>query len=324
MSRARAHRVAVLVFDHVSVFETAVPCEVWGMDRRDAGVPPSEVRVCAEAPGPLRTSMGFTITCPHGLEALRWADTIVVPGAPKPVGRVHASEEVLDALRRARRRGARIASLCSGSYVLAEAGLLDGRRATTHWLYAEEFRSRFPLVELDPAVLYVGGDGLYTSAGTAAGIDLCLHLVRQDHGAEVANVVARRMVVPPHREGGQAQYVQAPLVHVTGDDPLSAAMTWATGHLDRELSVQVLARRAFMAPRTFARRFRAATGVTPLQWVLQQRVLLAQRLLETSDLPVDLIARQAGFGSGASLRQHFARQVGTSPQTYRRRFRLAG
>ena len=166
-------------------------------------------------------------------------------------------------------------------------------------MYTDAFRARFPLVELDPSVLYVGGDGIYTSAGTAAGIDLCLHLVRLDHGAEVANIVARRMVVPPHREGGQAQYVDAPVAELGREDPLAAVVTWAMGHLDRDLSVNDLARRAFMAPRTFARRFRASTGSTPLQWLLHQRVALAQRLLETTDLPIDAVARQAGFGSSA-------------------------
>jgi transcriptional regulator GlxA family with amidase domain len=191
-------------------------------------------------------------------------------------------------------------------------------------MYADIFRARFPRVELDPSVLYVGGDGIYTSAGTAAGIDLCLHLVRLDHGAEVANIIARRMVVPPHREGGQAQYVDAPVAELGREDPLAAVVTWAMFHLDRDLSVNDLARRAFMAPRTFARRFRASTGSTPLQWLLHQRVALAQRLLETTDLPVDAVARQAGFGSAPSLRQHFGRVVGTSPQAYRSRFRRAG
>ena len=320
---ARPHRVAVLVFEHPSLFEMAVPCEVWGIDRTAVGVPPSEVRVCTTDPSPLHTDVGYTVTAPHGLEALRWADTVVVPAAPKPSGQREAPEVALAALRAAHRRGARIASLCSGAFTLAEAGLLDGRRATTHWMYTDAFRARFPLVELDPSVLYVGGDGIYTSAGTAAGIDLCLHLIRLDHGAEVANIVARRMVVPPHREGGQAQYVDAPVAELGREDPLAAVVTWAMVHLDRDLSVNDLARRAFMAPRTFARRFRASTGSTPLQWLLHQRVALAQRLLETTDLPVDAVARQAGFGSTPSLRQHFGRVVGTSPQAYRSRFRRA-
>jgi transcriptional regulator GlxA family with amidase domain len=312
------------VFDHLAPFEVAVPCEVWGVDRTASGVPAAEVRVCTGDAPPLRTDLGFTLSPEHGLEALRWADTIVVPAAPKPLGERETAAEVLAALRRAHRRGARIASLCSGAFVLAEAGLLDGRRATTHWMFAELFRARFPRVELDPSVLYVGADGVFTSAGTAAGIDLCLHLVKLDHGAHVANAVARRMIVPPHRDGGQAQFIDAPMPAVPVDDPLGAVVAWAIAHLDRELTIHDLARRAFIAPRTFARRFRATMGVTPLQWLLQQRVALAQQLLETTDLPVELVAQQAGFGSTPSLRQHFGRIVGTSPQAYRRRFQRAG
>jgi transcriptional regulator GlxA family with amidase domain len=316
--------VAVLVFDHVAPFELAVPCEVWGLDRTDAGIPAAEVRVCTADPPPLRSDLGFTLTPDHGLEALRWADTVIVPAAPKPLELRATSPEVLEALRRAHRRGARIASLCSGAFVLGEAGLLDGRRATTHWMFAELFRTRFPLVELDPSVLYVGADGVFTSAGTAAGIDLCLHLVKLDHGAHVANTVARRMIVSPHRDGGQAQFIDAPVPEAPAGDPLAAVVAWTVAHLDRELTINDLSRRAFMAPRTFARRFRATMGVTPLQWLLQQRVALAQRLLETTDLPVELVAQQAGFGSTPSLRQHFGRIVGTSPQAYRQRFRRAG
>ena len=323
-ARHRPHRVAVLVFDHVPAFELAVPCEVWGIDRAAMGVPRAEVRVCTGDPTPLQTDFGFTVSPNHGLEALQWADTIVVPGSPRPLEENRPAADVIGALQRARGRGARIASLCSGAFTLAAAGLLDGRRATTHWMHGELFRERFPTVTLDPSVLYVGDDGIYTSAGTAAGIDLCLHLVRVDHGAEVANTVARRMVVPPHREGGQAQYVETPLPEIGREDPLASVVAWAMAHLDRELSVNDLARRAFMAPRTFARRFRSTMGSTPLQWLLHQRVALAQRLLETTDLPVDLVARRAGFGSAPSLRQHFGRLVGTSPQAYRRRFRRAG
>jgi transcriptional regulator GlxA family with amidase domain len=324
---SRSHRVAVLVFDHLSPFEVSVPCEVWGLDRTDSGVPAAEVRVCTSDRPPLRTDVGFTLSPDHGLEALRWADTVVVPAAPKPLATGDTpgtAPDVLEALLQAHRRGARVASLCSGAFVLAEAGLLDGRRATTHWMFAGLFRARFPLVELDPSVLYVGGDGVFTSAGTAAGIDLCLHLVKLDHGAHVANTVARRMVVPPHRDGGQAQFIDAPMPAVPVGDPLAAVVAWAVAHLDRELTIDNLSRRAFMAPRTFARRFRATMGVTPLQWLLQQRVALAQRLLETTDLPVELVARRAGFGSTPSLRQHFGRIVGTSPQAYRRRFQRAG
>jgi transcriptional regulator GlxA family with amidase domain len=324
MTSRRSMRVAVLVFDGLAPFEMAVPCEVWGIDRTAMGVPRSELRVGAPSPGLVSSQAGFSMVLDHGLEVLRWADTIVVPAAPKPLESASAPHAVLAGLRAARARGARIASLCSGAFVLAEAGLLEGRRATTHWMFADLMRTRFPGVEVDPSVLYVGGDGVFTSAGTAAAIDLCLHLVRLDHGAEVANIVARRMVVPPHRDGGQAQYVEAPVPRPSLDDPFAAVLTWALAHLDRDLSVPVLARRAFMAPRTFARRFRAATGSTPLQWLLQQRVALAQRLLETTDLPVEIVAARSGLGSAPNLRQHFSRVVGTSPAAYRRRFRRAG
>ena len=323
MSAQRAHRVAVLVFDDASVFEMAVPCEVWGVDRAAMGVPASEVRVCSVDPSPLTTSMGFTVSTSHGAEALRWADTIVLPSCPKPVGHGDVPDEVIRALRRAHARGARLASVCSGSFVLAATGLLDGCRATTHWMWADEFRHLYPTVDLDPSVLYVGDGQVFTSAGTAAGIDLCLHLARLDWGAEVANTIARRMVVPPHRDGGQAQFVLAPVPVEERDSDLTATLDWAAAHLDRELSIDELARRAAMSPRTFARRFKQAAGTTPLQWVLHQRVGLAQRLLEMTDLPVELVAERCGFGSGATLRQHFGRIVGTSPLAYRQAFSRA-
>ncbi len=218
-----------------------------------------------------------------------------------------------------------LASVCTGAYVIAATGLLDGRRATTHWMWAAEFAARYPEVDVDPSVLYVADPeaGLFTSAGTAAGIDMCLHMVRLDHGAEVANTVARRMVVPPHRDGGQAQFVLAPVPAESSDDDLRATLEWASANLDRELSVDELARRAAMTPRTFARRFKQATGTTPLQWVLHQRVVGAQEALETTDLPIEMIALRCGFGSAAGLRQHFGRVVGTNPVAYRATFRRA-
>jgi transcriptional regulator GlxA family with amidase domain len=300
-----------------------VACEVFGIDRSAMGVPSYDVRVCTYDEPPLTTNgAGFTIDTPHGLEALAWADTIIVPGWPSP--KKEPPPEVCEALRRAHRRGARFASLCSGAYVLAAAGLLDGARATTHWMYADDFARRYPQIELDPGVLYVGDGQVWTSAGTAAAIDLCLHFVRMDHGAEVANVVARRMVVPAHRDGGQAQYVQAPVPEACSDGDLAGTLDWAVQHLDRELTVEDLARRARMSARTFARRFKLATGTTPLQWLLTQRVVLAQRLLEGTDLPIEAVAGRCGFGSAATLRQHFARVVGTSPVAYRQTFRRAG
>jgi len=318
----RNHRVAALVFSPVSVFEMAVACEVFGIDRSAMGVPNYDLRICSYDQPPLATNgAGFTIDTPHGLETLAWADTIIVPGWPSP--KREPVPEVSEALRRAHRRGARFASLCSGAYVLAAAGLLDGGRATTHWMYAEDFACRFPQIEVDPGVLYVGDGQVWTSAGTAAAIDLCLHFVRMDHGAEVANVVARRMVVPAHRDGGQAQYVQAPIPETCSDDDLASTLDWAVQHLDHELAVEDLARRARMSPRTFARRFKVATGTTPLQWLLTQRVVLAQRLLEGTDLPIETVAGRCGFGSAATLRQHFARVLGTSPVAYRQTFRRA-
>ena len=314
-------RIAVLVFDEASLFEMSVPCEVWGIDRTNMGVPRSEVRVCTPDPVPLRTHVGMSFTPAHGLEALRWADTIIVPSPPRPFPDRAVPDEVANAMRRAHRRGARIASVCSGAFVLAEIGLLDDHRVTTHWMYEELFRRRFPQLELDTSVLYVGNGQVFTAAGTAAGIDLCLHLVRLDHGAEIANVVARRMVVPPHRDGGQSQFVLAPVTAESSDDDLRATLAWAAKHLDRDLSVDGLARRAAMSPRTFARRFKAATGTTPLQWVLHQRTARAQHLLEVTDLSIETIAERCGFGAAATLRQHFHRAVGTSPGAYRAAFR---
>jgi transcriptional regulator GlxA family with amidase domain len=230
------------------------------------------------------------------------------------------SAELLAALRAAHERGARLVSFCSGAFVYAAAGLLDGRPATTHWMYADRLAERHPAVQIDKSVLYVDAGQILTSAGTAAAIDLCLHLVRVDHGADLANGVARRMVVPPQRDGGQAQYVEAPVPACAGGDPLVATLDWAVEHLDEQHTVETLARRAMMSPRTFARRFVAATGTTPLQWLLRQRVLLAQRLLETTDESIERIAHRAGFGSAAVLRTHFQRHVGTSPMGYRRAF----
>lgn len=313
------HTVAVALFDGTPVFETGLACEVFGIDRTAMGVPSYRLRVCAIDPPPVRTGGGFSILTEYGMAHLRRADTIIVPGwkdFDRPV-----PEEFLRALRAAHARGARLLSFCSGAFVLAAAGLLDGRRATTHWMHADELGRRFPEVQWDPSVLYIDdGSGIYTAAGTAAGIDLCLHLVRQDHGTEIANVVARRMVVPPHRDGGQAQYVEAPLPTVPSDVCMSDVLEWAVANLDTDLTVEVLARQAHVSPRTFARRFKASVGETPLQWVLHQRVLAARRLLESTDLGVDAIASRVGFGSAASLRVHFGRVVGTSPAAYRSAF----
>lgn len=309
--------MAVVVSHGVAPFEFAVPCEVFGVDRSELGVPWYRFLVCGSQPPPIVTSGGFSINPPYGLEALPRADTIVIPAG------AHANdapEELLEALRQAHRRGARILSVCSGAFTLAAAGLLDGRRATTHWMHSEDLARRYPLVNVDPTVLYVDDGDILTSAGTAAGIDLCLHVVRKDFGAEIANAVARRMVVPPHRDGGQAQFVDEPLPDLPATDPFSYTMVWVQEHLDQPISVDDLAERAAMSPRTFARRFRATTGTTPHQWLLRQRVLLAQRLLETTDHSVEFIASQCGFGTATNLRQHFQRILYTTPNGYRRAF----
>ena len=318
MAKARVHRVATVVDRKVAMFEVAVPCEVFGIDRPELADPWYSHVICTPEPGRIDTGQGAALDVRHGLEELARADTIVVV-PPWLHDQPHSG--LLDALRGAHRRGARIVSVCSGAFVLAAAGLLDGRRATTHWMHAEEMATRYPRVIVDPRVLYVADEDVMTSAGTAAGIDLCLHLVRLDHGAEVANAVARRMVVPPHRDGGQAQYVEAPVPASDGDDPIGSVLGWMLQHLDHDLAVEDLARRAAMSPRTFARRFRAATGTTPHQWILGQRVLLAQRLLETTDEPVERVASRSGFGSAAGLRAHFQRAVSASPLSYRRTFR---
>ena len=283
------------------------------------GLPNYRVQVCAAEPGPLTTAMQYGIEPRYGLRSVSRADTIVIP-AWRDIDET-PPEPLLRALRRAHRRGARIASLCSGAFVLAHAGLLDGLRATTHWMYADALASRFPSVDVDPTVLYVDEGSILTSAGTASGIDLCLHMVRQDHGAEVANAFARRMVVPPHRDGGQAQFVQSPMATAVEGNHLAATLEWAMEHLDQVITVEQLAAHAHRSPRTFARHFRAETGTTPLQWLLAQRIEAAQRMLETTDVPVAEVAIDCGFGSSAALRMHFGRAVGTSPAAYRRTFR---
>jgi transcriptional regulator GlxA family with amidase domain len=319
--RRRPHVVAAVAGRSVAAFELSVAHEVFGLDRSELVAPWYEFRVVALDDEPIAVADGtWSINTPWRLADLADADTIVIPAwkaledAPP--------EALVEAVRDAHARGARIVSVCSGAFLLAATGLLDGRTATTHWMYGEAFARRFPAVVLDPDVLYVdAGDGLFTSAGTAAGIDLCLHIVRLDHGAEVANAVARRMVVPAHRDGGQSQYVAAPVPEEPDETgALAPVLDWAVTHLDEPLTVEDLARRALMSPRTFARRFRDATGTTPLQWVLRQRILHAQHLLEATELPIEIVASRCGFGSATALRVHFRRATGTTPQSYRRAF----
>jgi AraC family transcriptional regulator, transcriptional activator FtrA len=312
------HTVAAVVGQGCLTFDLAVPCEVFGWDRSYLGVDWYDFKVVAADEPPIRTCTGFTIDTPHTLDELERADTIVIPGwadADLP-----PSPELVAALRAAYERGARIASICIGAFVLAEAGLLDGRRATTHWAWADRFRHRYPRVDLDEKVLYVDDGQILTSAGTAAGMDLCLHLVRLDHGAEIANGVARMIVTPPHREGGQAQYVDQPIAAPQRDAELRA-LEWAIANLGEPLPVAALAKYAAMSPRSFARRFRQVTGTTPRDWLLDQRISLARRLLETTDQTVDWIAHETGLGSAAALRRHFSERLGASPRTYRQTFR---
>jgi transcriptional regulator GlxA family with amidase domain len=315
--------IAVVALDRTPLFHLSVPCEVLGADRSDAGLPRHDVRVARVTRGPVASSSGVTLQTPYGLEALEDADIVIVPWWGRLDGETLPAQ-LATALRRAHARGARVAGLCGGAFALAEAGLLDGRRATTHWQYAAELAARYPRVRVEPQVLYIDEGDVLTSAGTAAAIDLCLHLLRSLSGAEVANAVARRMVVPPHRAGGQAQYVDVPVPDVRADDGLSDALRWALEHLDQPVSVEELAARALMSRRSFTRRFRERTGTSAHQWLLQQRTILAQRLLETPDLSVELVARRSGFGSAVTLRSHFQRALGTSPRDYRATFSRDG
>ncbi|WP_424857585.1 helix-turn-helix domain-containing protein [Streptomyces sp. SAI-170] len=307
--------VALAVTDGMLHFELSMAYEVFGSAPAGVTVPWYEVTVC----GPLPVRVGrFLLEPDHGLDRLRDADTVIVPGWADVD--VDPPVELVDAVRAAHEAGARVVSLCTGAFVLAAAGLLDGRRATTHWAHTEVLAERHPRVEVDPDVLYVDNGSVLTSAGKAAAMDLCLHLVRLDHGSSVANAAARRLVVPPHRAGGQAQFVATP-VPARDDHPLAALFPWIIERLDQPLTVEDLARRAGMSSRHLGRHFRAATGTTPLQWLLTQRIRHAQELLERTDDSVDTIATATGMGTATTLRRHFNRTVGVPPDTYRRTFR---
>lgn len=314
----RRDRIAVVAFDGISPFHLSVPCIVFGEDRTATGEPRFNLSVCAVQPGMLQTNAGFAITVARGLGALRHADVVVVPSWCDDLR--PAPPALLRALQAAHRRGAVIVGLCLGAFVLAEAGLLDGRPATTHWKLAPEFARRFPRVALQPEVLYVEDGLVLTSAGTAAGIDCCLHLLRVRCGAEAANRAARRMVVAPHRQGGQAQYIEQPVPVAVEGDRLAPLLQWMGERLDRAHALDDLARRALMTRRTFTRRFRDVTGTTVGQWLQNQRLALAQRLLEGTDRPVEQVATLAGFGTAASLRKHFVTAFKVSPTAYRRQF----
>ncbi|HTF49837.1 MAG TPA: helix-turn-helix domain-containing protein [Pseudonocardia sp.] len=310
--------VAVIVMDGVAAFELGVLCEVFGTDRTADGFPGYRFDICSPDGGPVRTQNGFSLTPAADLTPVDDADLVAVP-AHKDGSTV--APTVLDALRRADARGAQVLSVCSGAFVLGEAGLLDDRECTTHWRYADELQARFPRAKVACNHLYVHDGNLLTSAGTAAGIDACLHLVRQQHGSEIATKLARRMVVPPHRDGGQAQYIEAPIARTPDAPTLEPLLSWLIANLDHPITVDDLATRAHMAPRTFARRFRAETGTTPHDWLTGQRVLLARRLLEETELAVESVAGKSGFGDAATLRHHFSRRVGATPHAYRSTFR---
>lgn len=313
--------VACIVQDGFAPFEFGVACEAFGLDRTDDGVPNFDFRVVTAVPGRVPSKIGFSINVDNDLSFAYEADLVVV--SPIPRERWGATDpRILDVVRAADARGAWLLSVCSGSFTIAEAGVLDGRRATTHWKYTDEMTAMFPQIEVDPDVLFVQDGRIITSAGTAAGLDACLHLLRQEIGAELTNRVARRMVVPPQRDGGQAQYIDRPLP-VAQSDSLGAVTDWAIGNLREELTVDQLAARAHMSPRTFARRFKSEHGATPAAWLARQRIIQAQRLLERSDLGLDAIAVECGFGSAAVLRQNFSRVLATTPTAYRAKFACA-
>lgn len=313
------HRVVVLVDDGVNPFEVGVATEVFGLPRPELGrgAPLYELTLCAPGPG-VRMNQGFfTLAGAAGLDAVDGADTLIVPGRPDNV--VPRTGPVLDAIRRTHARGARVASFCTGAFALAEAGLLDGRRATTHWAWADEFRALHPRVLLEPDVLFVDEGDVLTAAGSASALDLGLHLVRRDHGAEIANAVSRRLVFAAHRDGGQRQFVERPLPEVP-DASLAPVIAWAQRRLDEPIAVSDLAARAAVSPATLHRRFRAELGTTPLAWLLGERVALACRLIERGEERLDVVARASGLGSAANLRTRLKRATGLSPSAYRRKF----
>ncbi|MFD3655622.1 GlxA family transcriptional regulator [Streptomyces sp. NPDC058620] len=316
------HRVVTLVRPGLLPMELGIVHRLFGTAMDYDARPLYSVVTCAPEPGELATDADFTVKVPHGPEALENADTVLVPAAEEDYGpqeRGRLAEPVRRALERIP-AGARVASICTGSFVLAAAGLLAGRRATTHWKSCDEFQALYPEVAVDPDVLYTDDRGVLTSAGVAAGIDLCLHMIRSDHGADVANTVARRTVVAPHREGGQAQYIEQP-VPEPGGSSTAAARDYALGHLGDSLALEDLARATSMSVRTLSRRFLCETGTTPMRWLTAQRLQLARQLLERTDEPVDRIAARAGFGTGTAMRQHFRDVLGVSPRTYRNTFR---
>jgi AraC family transcriptional activator FtrA len=317
MDRKRSRRVAALVYDGLCTFEFGIVVEIFGLPRPELRTDWYRFDVCSLERGPLRAIGGITLRTDHGLQGLRNAGTIVIPGwrdaDETPPARL------LKEIRSAHERGARLVSICSGVFVLAAAGLLDGKRVTTHWRYVSRLKRRFPSIRVEPDVLYLDEGDILTSAGSAAGIDLCLHIVRRDYGAEIANQVARRLVVPPHRDGGQSQYIPVSVRSETSGG-LAGLLHWAESRLQDPLTVEYLAKKTSMSPRTFARRFVEETGTTPHQWLTHQRILMAQRRLESTDDSVDEIAERVGLGTAATLRFHFRNYLKTTPTNYRKRF----
>lgn len=318
-STPRRLRVAVVAFDGITPFHLSVPCLIFGGNLSDPGVSAFDVMVCAADAVPLRTTAGFAIDTSYDLAALDSADLVIMPSWHDDCRQ--ASPDLLEALRRAHRRGARVVGLCLGAFPLAQAGLLDSKTATTHWECVGTLSQRYPKVRVNPDVLYVDEGDVLTSAGVAAGIDCCLHLLRQISGAEVANRRAKRLLIAPHRQGGQAQFIERPLPITHSDDRLSQVLDWVTHHLEQAHSIESLAERAAMSRRNFTRHFRQTTGTSFKQWILHQRLARAQHMLESSDASIEFIAQAAGFGTSLSLRQHFRAALLISPSAYRKQFR---
>jgi transcriptional regulator GlxA family with amidase domain len=321
----RRHLIAVLALDHVVGLDLGTPSQVFAAARDADEQRYYEIAICTPGGKPVRSSAGFQVLPDHGLEIIDSADTVIVPGIHDgpPLTDGTVDRVVTRALRAAHERGARIMSICTGAFVLAAAGLLDGRRATTHWMHADRFRRLYPSVRLDPNVLFVDDGDVLTSAGVGAGMDLCLHVIRTDHGSEVANRAARRCVVPPWRDGGQAQYIERPMPMPT-EASTAGTREWVRQRLHEPLNLRQMAAHANMSVRTFTRRFRDETGLSPARWLLQHRTDHARLLLETTDLAVDQVARRCGFGSAAALRQQFHQRVGVGPTAYRHTFRPPG